>query len=746
MSNKCMKTENKTSRVLESNWFRLPVLLITLIIAVVIGVFALDNYPGGESYLYGHEYGYAHDYAGEYDSYITYGYYEDGPTYDYEGYAPHYSYIWGYIGDAPQYLEESIIIGDVHIEVDYDGNISLYPDIANYSVSIHDRYFLHLRIPVKFYPEAISLSLPEGWSYEISHQDEYLPFTCEDEIYEDSINIQRGFSARETITYTIVRIAHTWDTSNPGYSIQAAGYQGIMPLVTGAPFPVANLPANANLAQWTAALHGLIGGVAAPNRVVSVQGNQTMPDSNFYIENNRHVVITTQGTILNNTHGVNSNHMPRAAAPSAYTIFRPTTQTNRRHFIVRGGATLTLSHIILDGNATEATDNILPRINRGGILIPDAGRGHLVLARGAILQRNSWSNNTASAVDAHGGGAAAVAGGTNSSITMLTGSIVRLNRSTWGWGGAINLRHGGHLTMYGGTIEDNINTRTTGSGNGNAAGVHVGNSEPVRSSFYMHDGAIIRNNHARATLTRTNTATNLFRAGGAGVYVHQYCLFIMYGGQIYGNRLTGTREPGPGVNQFTLNGAGVLLLNSLPFTGEGRTRFYMHGGSITNNMIYETAPGAVDGILGGGGVGMFGGTFTMYDGIIAYNSSTQGGGVYLGTGGSNAEHGAIVNMHGGYIRNNRAFHGAGVGANSVVQRAAGTNNPIGQPVQSTTFNLIGGEISNNRYAAPAPNTAPPQRGGGVWIYGPDSTFNLRGVASVISIIRPRATVRFVVAV
>jgi len=158
--------------------------------------------------------------------------------------------------------------------------------------------------------------------------------------------------------------------------------------------------------------------------------------------------------------------------------------------------------------------------------------------------------------------------------------------------------------MHNGLVAGNRTFRTSlagagGADNGSAAGVHVGAAEAFLSTFVMYNGSIANNT---AYATRGEHATNpggIYRAGGAGVFVHQFCTFVMNGGFIENNTLSGNRLAGS-TSDFVLNGAGVLLLGraGIGTPLANAKQFTMHGGTIRNNTVSMAAAG-VDGVLGG---------------------------------------------------------------------------------------------------------------------------------------------------
>lgn len=114
--------------------------------------------------------------------------------------------------------------------------------------------------------------------------------------------------------------------------------------------------------------------------------------------------------------------------------------------------------------------------------------------------------------------------------------------------------------------------------------------------------------------------------------------FIMYGGEISGNRIDISAH-----SAAAGDGAGVE---------SQRSDFTMYGGKITNNHVIESSNNE------GGGVNMHtGGTFTMYGGEISGNTCP-------GTGGGVVSAAAYLKLYGGTISNNTADErGGGVFTN-----------------------------------------------------------------------------------
>ena len=146
--------------------------------------------------------------------------------------------------------------------------------------------------------------------------------------------------------------------------------------------------------------------------------------------------------------------------------------------------------------------------------------------------------------------------------------------------------------------------------------------------------------------------------------------FIMYGGEISGNRIDiSANKNGAG------DGAGVE---------SQRSDFTMYGGKITNNHVIESSNNE------GGGVNMHtGGTFTMYGGEISNN-------VCPDTGGGVISAAAYLKLYGGTISNNTADkRGGGVFTNMTLIISDGIT------------------ITGNKS----------EKGGGIYIYEEDVTIN-----------------------
>jgi uncharacterized repeat protein (TIGR02543 family) len=187
---------------------------------------------------------------------------------------------------------------------------------------------------------------------------------------------------------------------------------------------------------------------------------------------------------------------------------------------------------------------------------------------------------------------------------------------------------------------------------------------------------------------------NIASGYGGGVYV--YGSFDMEGGSISGNSVSS----GDG-------GGGVYV---------GGGSFDMSGGSISGNSVSSGGDGY------GGGVYVHEGSFDMSGGSISDNSADyDGGGVYVYSSGS-------FEMSGGTISGNSAPYGGGVYADSSDSFDMSAGSIYGNSadysgggvyVYSTgSFEMSGGRISGN--------TATYYAGGGVYVFGSDSAFVMKG--------------------
>lgn len=180
------------------------------------------------------------------------------------------------------------------------------------------------------------------------------------------------------------------------------------------------------------------------------------------------------------------------------------------------------------------------------------------------------------------------------------------------------------------------------------------------------------------------------------VYINNNAMFIMHGGNIYGNRASAGGGVYVDSGTFTMSG-GSIYGNTSSVSGYGlfskgggvyvdSGTFTMSGGSISGNDSSSDSGSSC-----GGGVYVESGTFTMSGGAISSNTTDSSGFLwYYGSfGGGVYVESSTFTMSGGEISNNIAFA-------SVVNTTASGG---GVFVRSGTFTMLSGEISRNNTIA-----------------------------------------------
>jgi uncharacterized repeat protein (TIGR02543 family) len=216
--------------------------------------------------------------------------------------------------------------------------------------------------------------------------------------------------------------------------------------------------------------------------------------------------------------------------------------------------------------------------------------------------------------------------------------------------------------------KNNITIRLRGSGakrtiSGNFL-IGTGVTLVLENNIILHGKARV-NSFGTLIMNEGSTITgndiDLFWSGstiGGGVHVGENGILIMNGGIISGNSVMGW--------QSTYSYGGGVAVNGGTFT--------MNSGTISGNTAKEDWSSSSY----GGGVSVNSGTFTMNGGSIfgntAINSSSYGGGVYVGDNG-------IFNMNGGTISSNTAkstsssytdYYGGGVYVSGKFTKTGGT--------------------------------------------------------------------------
>jgi len=713
----------------KANYLRIIAMLAVLAVVAAVALLAYDEYePYYEyapvealgDYIYESEHGYEeyspYPYGYEGHEY-SHEYYEAG--YEYDGYEDYYSYEYeydydegydesgydydegGYIGYAP---DMHYYDGPVSIEVDDDGNLDIYPPgIMSDAVYAYD--YLLIRFPMEIYAGDFGFSLPYGWTYTVSHDmEERFAYIFDNNEY-----------TLEPTTFTLVRIRHILNDN-------VGGYIGFQPFALNAPGHTLYPGVNSHLALVSAITTGV------GDRLVAITDNfnQTMP---IAVPAGRSIIIASQGTNFQNNMAI-----PPIPPPTVFTITRPNGSTAGRHFTIGSGATLTVSHITLDGG-TPAVG-----INRGGIFVSNAT---LNVREGTWIQNNRSADNTPTFA---GGGGVRIS---NGSTLNMTGGTITANAVQTFQGGGVQ-GDGSTFNLSGGTISNNeaqdgggvrlynnssiIMTGGTITGNRALTGAGGGLLLTHSCNGTLSSGTISYNraNNVGGGISISNTSTlditgnnvNIYRntapLGGGGIAIWSgISIVTMTNGHIHDNRAP--------------NGGGVWLgWSSAPI-------FNMHGGTISNNRYASTdVAGIGTGVISeGGGVWVSMATVNMTGGTIGHatdpaqgNRAGNGGGVWLGDGATFTmqQGGTSPNFTNGIIVNNQATNGGGVYATSATitmsNSARITNN-----LATSTHVATGGGGGTGVAPQPPPipivgaNPGPSGNGGGIHATNTTITMN-----------------------
>ena len=332
---------------------------------------------------------------------------------------------------------------------------------------------------------------------------------------------------------------------------------------------------------------------------------------------------------------------------------------------------------------------------------------------GSTLTLTDCQNNKGKVKHTGDGSGSGVRVEGSGTFNMYGGTITGNKAET---GGGVYV-YGGTFTMSGGTISGNTADSTDGgvgvySGakfimnggeiTGNTAHSFSGGVGVYTSAtFEMNGGTIGGTNDSKA-----NKATN-----GGGVRVGNYGVFTMSGGSIADNTAT---ENGGGVYVSGTNSAfnmtGGTISGNTTTKGDGggvyvnEGKFEMSGGTIG-----VTDNGAANTAKNGGGVYVEErGTFNMNNtASVTGNTASASGGVYVNSG--------KFNMNDGEITGNTANQGNGGG---VYVNDGGT------------FTMNDGAIKSNETANDD------AYGGGVYVSGTNSTFEMNGTASITDNMAP----------
>ena len=205
-------------------------------------------------------------------------------------------------------------------------------------------------------------------------------------------------------------------------------------------------------------------------------------------------------------------------------------------------------------------------------------------------------------------------------------------------------------------------------------------------------GVSVNGQNAEFIMYGGNISGNTVTGKGGGVYVTDRATFTMYGGEISGNKATGTNSCGGGV-----------YVSADATDTNHKSTFNMYGGTISGN---EATGGS------GGGVYVYYSTFSMENGTIGGSAST--GNKAFGKGG-----GGVYVFNGTFTMSGSAAVSGNSTADSV-----GTGHGGGVYVDG-----IGGTFTMSGSAAVSGNTAS-GNGGGVYVENKGSSFTMSGRAAV----------------
>ncbi len=271
-------------------------------------------------------------------------------------------------------------------------------------------------------------------------------------------------------------------------------------------------------------------------------------------------------------------------------------------------------------------------LDLNGFALKGDGSGSVLRVRGATLTVSDSSENQSGTItggkSGSGAGIYVSGGGLN-----LTGGTVKGNTAGWE-GGGVFLENGATFRMTGGVIEEN--TADYGGG------VFLKESSAELSAGFIRNNTADFNGggiylfgagaDASVTLSGTTVSDNEAASLGGGISVYKRGSVTMAEGVIRGNRATG--------------GAGIYLHGSSRAAGDADeypATFTLQSGAIDGNTA--TFNGA--GVLADAN-----GSIRMTGGRISDNrSENDGGGIFVGSGGSAAFSGTAN------VTSNRGFGG-----------------------------------------------------------------------------------------
>jgi hypothetical protein len=293
------------------------------------------------------------------------------------------------------------------------------------------------------------------------------------------------------------------------------------------------------------------------------------------------------------------------------------------------------------------------------------------------------------------------------------------------------------------------------SGNPGASVITVGNGVTLTLQNITFQGTVGTNGNTKALITVEAGGTLILEDGavitgnkgssanGGGVLVTGAgSKLVMKGGTISGNTNSGVRVASSGT--FTMNGgtiSGNQGTNGGVYVNGGNNQVFMNGGEISGNTSGTGVNlSSTNGVFAmKGGVSVSGGTFTMSGnagisgntgvGVVTSGTFTMSGGTISGNTGVGVATSGAFNMSGGTIGGNTPSH-ANAGGVSVsdgtftMSGNAGISGNTGSTVGGVymskgTFTMSGDAIISK-------NTNTGANGGGVYVNGGNSKFNMNG--------------------
>ena len=284
-----------------------------------------------------------------------------------------------------------------------------------------------------------------------------------------------------------------------------------------------------------------------------------------------------------------------------------------------------------------------------------------------------------------------------SALRAATAGYYYLTKDITLWNGTWEPKDGVVLCLNGHSIEANVDSDTIVVNSGRTftlTDCKGTTGEYGKITHWGDDkngrGVSVNGQNAEFIMYGGNISGNTVTGNGGGVYVNNRATFTMYGGEISGNKATGTNNCGGGV-----------YVSADANNTNRKSTFNMYGGTISGN---EATDGS------GGGVYVYYSTFNMYGGTIGGSASTGnkafgkgGGGVYVFNGTFTMSGSAAVS---GNSTEGNTGHGGGVYVDG-----------------------IGGTFTMSGSAAVSGNTAS-GNGGGVYVENRGSSFNMSGSAAV----------------